>query len=51
MLRMPSVYRDSQLGPEQLAKFPLDAEQEMLEEPCPPNLNGEVALSRELFCT
>ena len=50
MLRMPNVYRDSRIDPALLATFPLHAEQEMLEESCPPDLSGEVAVARELFC-
>lgn len=50
MLQMPNVYRDSHFGPEQLAKYPLDAEQEKLEEPCLPNLTGDVALGWDPVC-
>ena len=46
---MPNVYRDSTVLPEDLAKFPWDGEQEMLEQAENVDLSGEVRLDREMF--
>ena len=46
---MPNVYQDSVILPEELAKFPLEDEQEMLEQTEHVDLSGEVRLDREVF--
>ena len=46
---MPHVYQDSVILPEELAKFPLEDEQEMLEQTEHVDLSGEVRLDREVF--
>ena len=46
---MPHVYEDSILSTEEMAKFPSDGEQEMLEAEERVELGGEVRLSREVF--
>ncbi len=48
--RMPTVYADSIDLPEELAKFPEEGEQEMLEQEESIDLTGDVKLSREVFC-
>ena len=46
---MPNVYADSVDLPEELAKFPVEGEQEMLEQEESVDLAGDVKLSREVF--
>ena len=46
---MPHVYQDSVILPEELAKFPLEEEQEMLEQTEHVDLSGEVRLDRKVF--
>ena len=48
--RMPTVYRWSVELPEELEKFPLLGEQEMMEQECSVDLSGEVQILRETFC-
>ena len=51
MRRMPNVYKDSVLHPEELAKFPDDGEQEMLEQDEHVELQGDVRMDSAMFCT
>ena len=47
---MPNVYRGSIIVREEMAKFPWDGEQEMLEAEERVELGGEVRLTRVVFC-
>ena len=49
MKYMPKVYRDSVISQEQLTQFPLDEEQEMLEQVESKDLAGEVHMDRTMF--
>ena len=48
-LRMPNVYEGSVVLVEELAKFPVDGEQEMLEHEENVDLTGDVKIDRETF--
>ena len=48
---MPNVYRESFVAQEELEKFPLEGEQEMLKAEERVDLQGEVRLEREVFRT
>ena len=47
---LPTVYRGSVVMPDELAKFPWDEEQEVLEHQEQVDLSGEVRVDREMFC-
>ena len=48
--RMPNVYRESVVLPEELAKFPLDEERAMLDPQEHVDFDDEERVSCELFC-
>ena len=50
MRRMPNVYKGSVILEADMAKFPVEGEQEMLEQTDSVELRGSVRLTRELFC-
>ena len=48
---MPNVYKDSDIKPEELNKFPVVGEKEMHEHCDYVDLTGEVRIDRKMFCT